>query len=440
MPITHHSSQISSLQRGTARDMLISSDTVQGPIFSLEIIAEIIGYLHDDKKTLLTLGLVSKQALYESRHHLFSTVYFSGPYNGFQVWKDFDEFLWLVDVAWTSFTPTIQCISIQYADDTAILVRLGDISLARIRTNLPNVKSLRLLSLHWTSVPSYILDLVFQLHIKHLSLDGMHDCDATNLLDLFRRFPPSLRTLDFKGMRSAKIPDRPDLSKELSIFHRPFRFETLDSQSLLLFESVWHPSICHDLDIKVKSFRLQPLYNKVWLHQREDPFIFRFLQHIAPSLENLKISMACLALPYDPKTSLLDPIPVSQCINLRSLEIEKIRLEEQAPYSATIIDVVQNFLSSLPSPRTLQAISIGIEFIAMQSLKRRLTMLELFKWSSLVETVQRLFPNLNRLAIHIGGGLCWFENPTSNPYIYLLRRITKVRDLEEKGVIELYVH
>ncbi|KAM6495373.1 hypothetical protein JOM56_008079 [Amanita muscaria] len=413
--------------------MLISSDTVQGPIFSLEIIAEIIGYLHDDKKTLLTLGLVSKQALYESRHHLFSTVYFFGPYNGFQ---DFDKFLRLVDVPWTSFTPTIHCISIQYAGDRPAIVG-RDIPLARIRTNLSNVKSLRLLSPHWTSVPSYILDLVFQFHIKHLSLIGMHDCDATNLLDLFRRFPPSLRTLDFKGMRSAKNPKIPDLSKEPSIFHRPFRFETLDSQSLLLFESVWHPSICHDLDIKVKSFRLQPLYNKVWLHQRVDPFILRFLQHIAPSLENLKISMACL--PYDPKTSLLDPIHVSQCINLRSLKIEEIRLEGRAPYSATMIDVVQNFLSSLPSPRALQAISIGVEVIAGQSLKRRLTMLELFKWSSLVETVQRLFPNLNRLAIHIGV-LCWFENPTCNPFIDLLRRMTKGRDLELKGVIELYVH
>ncbi|KIL67235.1 hypothetical protein M378DRAFT_9486 [Amanita muscaria Koide BX008] len=405
--------------------MLVSSE---GPTFSPEIISEIIGYLHDDKKTLRTLGFVSKHTLHESRHHLFSTVDFLAPLTGnaYDVWQDFDRFLRLVDVAWTSFTPAIQCIRfLGFYGKCADHHSIGrGIPLARIRTNLLNVKSLRLGSLNLTSIPSYILDLVFQLPIEHLSLGLVYGCNATNLLDLFRRFPPLLRTLDFNRM---KFPStlRLCLLVESSVFHRPFRFETLDSRSLLLFQSVWDP-FCYNIDIKVKSFWLQLEYDQLYPH--EALFISRFLQRIGSSLENLKISHR----EYDPWINgFLDPIHVSQCINLRSLEIEELKWddrEDQVPDSA-----VQKFLSALPSPRLVQEISIEIAFSA-QMLERRLIML--LKWSSLIETVQRLFPNLNKLAISIGTRLR-AEDP--NPYLDLLRRVGNVRDLEKKGVIKLDV-
>ncbi|KAM6495370.1 hypothetical protein JOM56_008076 [Amanita muscaria] len=404
------------------------SISVQDPTFSPEIISEIIGYLHEDKRTLLSLGLVSKQTLYETRHHLFSTVEFSGA----RVWKDFDKFLRLVDVAWTSFTPAIQCTNFQRGclppnDDSA------GREMARIRTNLRNVKSLRLVSLIWKTIPSYILDLIFQLHIEHLSLCWLYSWGTTDLFNIFRRFPPSLRTLDFKGMG---IVTMPDLSEDPSIFHRSFRFETLDSQSIFLFKSVWDPSICHDLDIKVKSFYLQPLYDLFQLHQREAPFISRFLQRIGPSLEHLTISLTHYSRPYSSYepgiSSLLDPIHVSQCVNLRSLEIGEIRLEDQAPDSAKMIDVVRTFLSALPSPRALQEISITVNPIA-PSLEDHLAVLKLFKWSSLVETVQRLFPNLHKLIIHMGTRepLCF------NIFLDLLRQVPNLKELEKAGVIEL---
>ncbi|KAM6495376.1 hypothetical protein JOM56_008082 [Amanita muscaria] len=417
--------------------MLLSSDSVQCPTFPAEIISEMIGYLHDDKKTLHTLSLVSKQTLYESRHHLFSTVPLYGRRLGTDShgWDDFDRFLQLVDVAWTSFTPTIQCIRLQpgYDGPTDDDSTGRDIPLARFRKNLPNVKSLHLSFLQRNSVPSFILDLVFQLHIEHFSLYSMRGYDTTDILNLFRRFPPSLRTLDLKGMR---LETMSDLSKEPSNFHRPFRFETLDSESLLLFQSVWDPSICHNLDIKVKSFWLQPVHDQVSLHQRETPFISRFLQRIGPSLENLKICMLYL---YDHQhnpiiSSLLDPIHVSQCINLRSLRIEGIKLDDQAPDSATMVDIVQKVLSALPSPRPLQEMCILIRLLA-KTLERRLTML--LKWSSLVESVQRLFPNLKKLAIHISTGR-WKADP--KPYLDLLRRVDNIRDLEEEGVIKLVVY
>ncbi|KIL67230.1 hypothetical protein M378DRAFT_177391 [Amanita muscaria Koide BX008] len=228
----------------------------------------------------------------------------------------------------------------------------------------------------------------------------------------------------------------PDLSEDPSIFRRPFRFETLDSQSIILFKSVWDPSMCHDLDIKVKFFCLQPLYDLFQLHQREAPFISRFLQRIGPSLEHLTISLSHYGRPYSSYepgiSSLLDPIHVSQCVNLRSLEIGEIRLEDQAPDSAKMIDVVRTFLSALPSPRALQEISITVNLIA-PSLEDHLAVLKLFKWSSLVETVQRLFPNLHKLVIHMGTR----EPQYFNLFLDLLRQVPNYKELEKAGVIEL---
>ncbi|KIL67201.1 hypothetical protein M378DRAFT_159594 [Amanita muscaria Koide BX008] len=52
-----------------------------------------------------------------------------------------------------------------------------------------------------------------------------------------------------------------------------------------------------------------------------------------------------------------------------------------------MIDVVQKFLSALPSPKLLQEIRIAVKPIT-PSLEGDLTMLESFEWSSLVETIR----------------------------------------------------
>ncbi|KIL67202.1 hypothetical protein M378DRAFT_297222 [Amanita muscaria Koide BX008] len=204
--------------------MLISSDIAQSIVFSPEIICEIISHLRDDKKTLLALGLVSKQTLYESRHHLFSIVHFSAPRDDSYVWEDLDRFLRLVDVSWTSFTHTTQCISLQNLNDRpAHDDGTGRyIPVARIRINLHNVKSLRLSNVKWSYTTSYILALVLQFPIEHLSLFW---CDASNISNLLSGLAPSLKTLDMTGMSFATIPEDPSIphlrSRSLFLFKSP---------------------------------------------------------------------------------------------------------------------------------------------------------------------------------------------------------------------------
>ncbi|KAM6489719.1 hypothetical protein JOM56_014742 [Amanita muscaria] len=339
--------------------MLISSDIAQSIVFSPEIICEIISHLREDKKTLLALGLVSKQTLYESRHHLFSIVHFSAPRDDSYVWEDLHRFLRLVDVAWTSFTHTTQCISLQNLNDRpAHDDGTGRyIPVARIRINLHKVKSLRLSNVKWSYTPSYILALVLQFPIEHLSLFW---CDASNISNLLSGLAPSLKTLDMTGMTFATIPEDPYIS------HRSSRFR---SRSLFLLKVAREPSICRDLDIKVKTFRLSPT-------------------------------------PH-----------------------------ERSHESAKMIDIVQKLLSALPSPMLLQEIRIAVKPVT-PSLEGDLTMLELFEWSSLVETIQQLFPGLKKLAIRIGT-----RSPSQdpNPYLDLLRRFSNVKQLEKEGLIELCV-
>ena len=80
------------------------SSTVLPP----ELLDQVIDHLHDDKPALLALGLVSKQTLVRSRGHLFSKLEFTWIDNTLvtnqEVNRQFNAFLSLLEVPWTTFT------------------------------------------------------------------------------------------------------------------------------------------------------------------------------------------------------------------------------------------------------------------------------------------------------------------------------------------------
>ena len=64
--------------------------------FAPELLDQIIDHLHNDRPTLLHLGLISRQTLIRSRFHLFSELEFN-PHNGGD--RKFDMFLALLDIS-----------------------------------------------------------------------------------------------------------------------------------------------------------------------------------------------------------------------------------------------------------------------------------------------------------------------------------------------------
>ena len=250
-----------------------------------ELLDHIIDHLRDDRITLWTCGLVSKQTLARSRTHLFSNLEFDDDDS------HFDAFLTLLDTPWTSFTSAVKSLHIKDSfHQTGLYEYRHNKNIPRIVSNLPNLKALWLTSISWAYIPLHIRDFFFKLNIADFQLDSVLFSLNYDLVNLFCRLQPSLHSLSMYNLHFGQTHD---LSLDLSTFQRPFHFKTFDSISLIPFKDVWDPATTKDPDITVESFHLR--LNSLSSVERKlyAPFISRFLHHIGPSLRRLIINISC---------------------------------------------------------------------------------------------------------------------------------------------------
>jgi hypothetical protein len=260
------------------------------PTFPPEILEELFDKLHSTT-ALLSFGLVCRRALIKTRHILFSNLEFTKN-------KDFDQFLELVDVPWTSFTLAVKEIHLSdlFYPDHDHKYR-DQIDSTRIASNLCNVKSLsifvhRLCIYKWDIIPRSVLDVILKLKIHDLQLDGLGESTAKDMVMLFHRLP-SIKTLAFRRLQYVQS----DLSQHLSIFRRPLHFRMLDNHSLAFLKDVLDPSVNPDLDVTVHTFHIRdpspPDYEAC------NPLTWRFLQHIGHAIERLLITFQDPHIPFE---------------------------------------------------------------------------------------------------------------------------------------------
>ena len=256
--------------------MLIVNHPVS--VFPPEILDEIIDNL-DDKSTLLSLGLVCRRALVKSRRCLFSSLEFTNH-------KTFDRFLRRAGAPWTSFTLAVKEIHLQDVFHHRFRYR-KKWDPTQVASNLCNVKSLSI-SAHemskigWKVVPPPVLEVIFQLNLQDLQLDGVGYWLRGETKMFFSRLPPSIKTFAFQKLKFKSL-EKPDLSHDLSIFPRSFQFRMLDNISLALLGDVLDPSINPGVNIMVQTFYIRP-------YDHDVPLTRRFLHHIGPCVEQLLVS------------------------------------------------------------------------------------------------------------------------------------------------------
>jgi len=402
-------------------------EIIASPVFPPEIVAEVIGQLRDDKDALLLLSKVSKQMLYESRRHLFTTLQLKHKN------ERLDGFLDLVDARWTSFTPVLQHIHLLDLFYTRKFHYSTERNYSQIIRNLSNVRSVWISTLTpWEIIPPHILDLLFRLNIEDLRMSRMGGWNRESLINLFCRLPPSINALTFCDLGFDRVPD---LSGCLPLFNGPLRFASLDSLSLILFKDVWDPLFAFGPDIRVKAFDLQPFHQRSYERNQYASFTSRFLQHIGPSLESLSIHLGGPYPSAGQDMEYFNFIDLSECITLRTISIEDIDLngnKRQEPLSAT---VTWKLLSALPSPRILQEACFTFN-LCISSLAERLESLKSFEWPDFVRALRRRFPSLKRITIQVA-------TPASEdtcPYLDVLRRVDDLKVLEEVGIVKFRIY
>ncbi|KAF8326761.1 hypothetical protein F5887DRAFT_1084273 [Amanita rubescens] len=317
-------------------------------LFPPEIVDEIISQL-DETSILLSCGLVSRRVLGISRRCLFSSLEFSDH-------KSFDQFLHLAGAPWTSFTLGIEEIHLQDVFHRDITYH-SQINPAQVASNLPNVRSLSITSHSpwhpgWKIVPRPVLDVIFQLNIHDLQLDGVGRWNADDIVRLFSRLPPSVKTVSFRRLRFREIPN---LLPHSALFHRPFRLRVLDSNSLALFKDVWNPLTNPELDIAVQDFHIRS--PNPTPAERYNLLTRSFLHHIGQSVERLLISFEGSG-DFPNSGDLLrylEPTQLKHCTNVRMLYIGFTDLlyttTEMIPL---LTSAMWKMLAGLPSPNTLQ--------------------------------------------------------------------------------------
>ena len=275
----------------------ISSDdnnTAVG-VFAPELLDRIIDHLHNiyDRRTLLRLGLTSRQTLIRSRFHLFSKLEFNPSINGD---RQFDMFLTLLEAPWTSFTNAVESLHIKELFHGRGYKHLPNKNLARILASLPNLKTLRLMSISWLYIPPHIREFFLQTNIVDLQLDSVefttYRPEKIDIVELFVRLQPSIKSITLYNLQFYHDPI-PNLSQYSSTFRRrPVHLKLLDTCSLLAFKDVWDPLHANDLDITVESFhvRLIPLTTKD--RAAYTPFFSRFLRQVGPSLHHIFIKLS----------------------------------------------------------------------------------------------------------------------------------------------------
>jgi len=156
----------------------------------------------------------------------------------------------------------------------------------QVASNLCNVKSLSI-SAHemskigWKVVPPPVLEVIFQLNLEDLQLDGVGYWLRGETKMFFSRLPPSIKTFAFRKLKFRPL-EKLDLSHHLSIFPRSFQFRMLDNISLALLGDVLDPSINPDVNIMVQTFYIRP-------YDQHVPLTPRFLHHMGHCVEQLFI-------------------------------------------------------------------------------------------------------------------------------------------------------
>jgi hypothetical protein len=258
--------------------MLASAQPI---LFPPEILDEIIDLL-DETSTLLSFCLVSRRALFKIRSRLFSALEFSDD-------KSFGRFLYLAGAPWTSFTFAVKEIHLQDMFSCQYIYGYNR-DPTQVASNLRNVKSLSMLShkmwkIGWKGVvPPFVLDVIFQLNIHDLQLEGM-GWKMEDMVMVFSRLLPSVKTLAFRELRYFEMAD---LSQNLSIFDRPFRFRMFDNISLALLKDALDPLVNPALDVVVQAFHIRPPV--ITAGEEFNPLTWRFLHHIGPCVEQLFIT------------------------------------------------------------------------------------------------------------------------------------------------------
>jgi hypothetical protein len=248
--------------------------------FPPELLDELIDHL-DGTSTLISCGLISKRALVKTRRRLFSTLEFTLD-------EVFDRFLDLAGAPWTSFTSAVQEIHLQ-----DLFLQYYDYGNARdaktVASNLCNVKTLsifvHLCRFGGGTLPRSILDIVCELKIHDLQLDGVGMTTTEEMVILFSRLSPTLKTLAFRAVRAYAVEDL-HLLRHLSIFRRPLHFRILDNLSLTTFlKDVLDPTANPGLDVTVHTFHIR---ESIFLG--DNTLTWRFLEHIGRGVEQLVIS------------------------------------------------------------------------------------------------------------------------------------------------------
>lgn len=266
--------------------------------FPAELIDEIFELVGDSTSTLLSLGLVCKRTLANTRSRLFSVLEFTNA-------DSFNRFLRLAGAPWTSFTSSVREIHLQDLSHNCYWKYNEKDPRLLAASNLCNVKSLSI-TVHFSSrpLPDLVLEFIFHLKIRDLQLDGVAmSRDAGQIIflvdgvpelkeesiALLTRLPPSVETLTFRNLR---FDDIPKLSHRLPLFRRPIRFRMLDSISLALFKEAFNPLILSGLNIAVKTFHILS-HDSITAAEARTRSVFtrRFLHHVGHSVEQLLVTL-----------------------------------------------------------------------------------------------------------------------------------------------------
>ena len=257
-------------------------------VFAPELLDQIIDHLHNDRRTLLRLGLTSRQTLIRSRFHLFSELEFKKDHDGD---RQFNMFLALVEAPWTSFTNAVESLHVKELFYRRGFKYFPNKNFPRILANLPNLKTLRLTSVYWPFIPPHIREFFLQTNIVDLQLDSVdftNRPEKTDIVEIFVRLQPSIKSITLYNLQFHEEPI-PNLSQHSSTFRRPIHLTSLDTCSLLLFKDVWDPLHANDLDITVESFHVRLVAMTRNDRAAYTPFFSRFLRQVGPSLHHIFI-------------------------------------------------------------------------------------------------------------------------------------------------------
>ncbi|KAF8729153.1 hypothetical protein AX14_006335 [Amanita brunnescens Koide BX004] len=387
-------------------------------LFPPEILDEIIDHI-DDKSMLLSFGLICGRVLVKSRRRLFSSLEFADH-------ESFDCFLHLAGAPWTSFTLAVTEIHLQdvFHHNFRYRYKWEPIQVA---SNLRNVRSLSI-SAHklwkpgWQVVPRSVLDVIFQLNLHDLQIDAVGKWRTEDVVMLFSRLPPSVKTLAFRRLR---FREAPDLSRHLDTFRRPFRFRNIDNISLALLRDVLDPSSNPNLDVAVQAFHIRN--PDVPLAHADNLLTSRFLRHIGHHLEQLLITFNMLY--RDSSLAYLEPTQIAQCIDIRMLFVGFPDLAYKTPL---LLSAMWKMLSALPAPNALH--EFWFKFTPYQSsFEDQMSSLGFFESPNLLHRLRHMFSNLKIIKIILD---TWGQS-RCDLYFEGLRRATDLRAFEEIGFVKL---